>query len=111
MICKTLSQLTLAAGLAIALTVPAMAQGINAGANGAMTDGDIPIKGMPRNLAAKFRAMDTNHDGMVSKMEFLTYAEKMFDKMDPDGKGLMTPKQYMMFAKTMSWDVVGKTHE
>ena len=106
------------AGLVIAVAAgfaatPALAQGVNAGAHGAMTDGDVSInyKGMPAGFRSKAVAIDTDKDGMISKAEFLAYASAMFDKMDADHKGMMTPKQYMAFAKAMSADVVGKTHE
>ena len=37
-------------------------------------------------LAFNARAMDTDHDGSISKQEFLTYAEHKFDKMvHPNG--------------------------
>ena len=37
-------------------------------------------------LAFNAKAMDTDHDGSVSKQEFLTYAEHKFDKMvHPNG--------------------------
>jgi hypothetical protein len=110
---KNLSQLILGAGLALALATSAFAQGVNAGAKGAMTDGDAPInyKGMPGGFKSKMASLDTDKDGMISKAEFLAYAGAIFDKMDSEHKGMMTPKQYMAFARAMSSDVVGKTHE
>jgi Ca2+-binding EF-hand superfamily protein len=37
-------------------------------------------------LAFNAKAMDTDHDGSISKQEFLTYAEHKFDKMaHPNG--------------------------
>ena len=105
--------MVLAAVTGLFASAPAFAQGVNAGAKGAMTDGDVAInyKGMPAGFRAKAVAIDTDKDGMISKAEFLAYASAMFDKMDTDHKGMMTPKQYMAFAKAMSVDVVGKTHE
>jgi hypothetical protein len=41
-------------------------------------------------------SMDTNQDGMVSKQEFLSYHEAMFDKMDKSGKGMVPVKDMEM---------------
>jgi hypothetical protein len=36
--------------------------------------------------------MDTNGDGMVSKQEYISHHEAMFDKMDKGGKGMVPVK-------------------
>ncbi|HEV2608558.1 MAG TPA: EF-hand domain-containing protein [Xanthomonadaceae bacterium] len=42
------------------------------------------------HVAAMIKAMDTNHDGMVSKAEFLAYAKAQFDAMDTNHDGQVT---------------------
>ena len=42
--------------------------------------------------AAHMGTMDSNADGMVSKQEFLSHHEAMFDKMDKGGKGMVPAK-------------------
>jgi Ca2+-binding EF-hand superfamily protein len=46
--------------------------------------------------AAHMNTMDTNGDGMVSKQEFLSHHEAMFDKMDKGGKGMVPAKDMEM---------------
>ena len=41
----------------------------------------------------KFGNMDTNNDAVVSKDEFLTYAENKFAKKDTDGDGVLTKEE------------------
>jgi hypothetical protein len=36
-----------------------------------------------------FDSIDTNHDGKVSKEEFLAHAEEMFKSMDANGDGVL----------------------
>jgi Spy/CpxP family protein refolding chaperone len=40
--------------------------------------------------------MDTNGDGMVSKQEYISHHEAMFDKMDKGGKGMVPMKDMEM---------------
>ena len=40
--------------------------------------------------------MDANGDGMVSKQEFMSHHEAMFDKMDKSGKGMVPAKDVDM---------------
>jgi hypothetical protein len=40
--------------------------------------------------------MDTNGDGMVSKQEYVSHHEAMFDKMDRGGKGMVPVKDMEM---------------
>ncbi len=46
--------------------------------------------------ANKMNTMDTNGDGMVSKQEFISHHEAMFDKMDKGGKGMVPMKDMEM---------------
>jgi hypothetical protein len=41
-------------------------------------------------------SMDTNGDGMVSKQEYVSHHEAMFDKMDKGGKGMVPVKEMEM---------------
>ena len=41
-------------------------------------------------------SMDTNGDGMVSKQEYVSHHEAMFDKMDKGGKGMVAVKDMEM---------------
>jgi hypothetical protein len=44
----------------------------------------------------KMSTMDSNGDGMVSKQEYLSHQEAMFDKMDKGGKGMVPVKDMEM---------------
>jgi hypothetical protein len=41
-------------------------------------------------------SMDANQDGMVSKQEFVSHHEAMYDKMDKSGKGMVPVKDMDM---------------
>jgi hypothetical protein len=41
-------------------------------------------------------SMDTNGDGMISKQEYVSHHEAMFDKMDKGGKGMVPVKDMEM---------------
>jgi Ca2+-binding EF-hand superfamily protein len=42
------------------------------------------------NVNFNAKAMDTDHDGTISKDEFMTYAEHKFDKMKKDSHGMVS---------------------
>jgi Ca2+-binding EF-hand superfamily protein len=42
------------------------------------------------NMNFNAKAMDTDHDGMISKDEFMKYAEAKWNKTDTGGKGMMS---------------------
>jgi hypothetical protein len=44
----------------------------------------------------KMDTMDANGDGMVSKQEYISHHEAMFDKMDKGGKGMVPMKDMQM---------------
>jgi hypothetical protein len=58
------------------------------------------LAGTTASLAAahmnKMNSMDTNGDGMVSKQEYVSHHEAMFDKMDKGGKGMVPMKDMEM---------------
>lgn len=47
-------------------------------------------------------AMDTDHDGSVSKQEFTTYMEMQFDKADPDHDGTLDAKELEQLRKNLA---------
>ena len=47
-------------------------------------------------------AMDTDHDGTVSKQEFLTYMEAQFDKADVDHDGTLDAKELEQLRKNLA---------
>jgi Ca2+-binding EF-hand superfamily protein len=50
-------------------------------------------------LAFNARAMDTDHDGSISKQEFLAYAERKFDKMKNPGGMISVQEAAKAFAR------------
>jgi EF hand len=46
---------------------------------------------------ADFEAMDTNHDGNVSRDEFMKYQETNWSRMDSSNNGGLTIKQYQKY--------------
>ncbi len=44
--------------------------------------------------------MDTNHDGMVSKEEFMTYHEAMYDHMTKNKEGMVDMKTMQMMHRS-----------
>jgi Ca2+-binding EF-hand superfamily protein len=42
------------------------------------------------NMNFNAKAMDTDHDGTISKDEFMKYGEAKWNKMDSAGKGMMS---------------------
>lgn len=54
-----------------------------------------------------FKTMDKNHDGMVSKAEYLEMAGKVFDMKAKEMKGkdgMMTADQYAKFLKGLEYN-------
>jgi hypothetical protein len=47
-------------------------------------------------------AMDEDHDGTVSKKEFLTYMEAQFDKVDVDHDGTLDASELEQLRKNLS---------
>jgi len=46
-------------------------------------------------------AMDTDHDGTVSKQEFTAYMEAQFDKADADHDGTLDAKELAQLQKNL----------
>ena len=55
----------------------------------AQADPNIDPNQLQRTTAVA-KKMDTNHDGMVSKQEFLKLMTERFDAMDKQGKDMLT---------------------
>lgn len=61
--------------------------------------------GQPTDMASMMKMMDTNHDGMVSKEEFMKHHEMMFDKMKKNKMGMVDMKDMPMMNMGMSKDM------
>jgi hypothetical protein len=48
-------------------------------------------------IEMKYKPMDANKDGKMSKQEFLTGAEEMFTSMDEDESGFVTHTEFLSF--------------
>ena len=59
----------------------------------------MPMKhgmGMKDGMHMDMTAMDTNHDGMISKAEFMKYHESMFARMKKGSNGMVSMKDMEM---------------
>ena len=59
----------------------------------------MPMKdgmGMKDGMHMDMKAMDTNHDGMISKAEFMKYHESMFARMKKGSNGMVSMKDMEM---------------
>lgn len=46
-----------------------------------------------QRLLDRIAQADTNHDGVVSKQEFIAMRAQQFDRLDPNGDGVVTPQE------------------
>ena len=56
----------------------------------------------------KFGAYDTNRDNIISKAEAASYHQMIFDKMDTNGDGKVTPTEFKVYQKANrrhAWNV------
>lgn len=67
---------------------PAVAQGYGPGGGMGMGNPDAPWR-------QRFAAIDTNSDGLISKIEMRENAEGVFAAMDTNGDGALTVEEYM----------------
>ena len=50
----------------------------------------------PESNADKIRSLDTNHDGLLSVSEYTSGSQRMFEELDVDGNGVLTPAEMMI---------------
>lgn len=50
----------------------------------------------PESDAEKIRDLDTNHDGVLSVAEYSAGSQRMFDILDVDGNGVLTPSEMVL---------------
>jgi len=58
----------------------------------------------PRGMMMDMNVMDTNHDGMISKQEFMKYHEKMWAMMKKNKSGMVNIKDMEMMHAGMMQD-------
>ena len=54
------------------------------------------------------KMMDANHDGMISKNEYMMFHEKMWAQMKKDSNGLVDAKSMMMERDDMMKDKIAQ---
>lgn len=50
----------------------------------------------PASPAEKIRSLDRNRDGVLTVAEYTAGSQKMFDELDVDGNGVLTPSEMMI---------------
>ena len=58
----------------------------------------------PQGMMMDMKAMDTNHDGMISKKEFMKFHEDMWAKMKKNKSGMVDMKDMEMMHDGMMKD-------
>ena len=58
----------------------------------------------PQGMMMDMKAMDTNHDGMISKKEFMKFHEDMWAKMKKNKSGMVDMKDMEMMHEGMMKD-------
>jgi len=58
----------------------------------------------PQGMMMDIKAMDTNHDGMISKKEFMKFHEDMWAKMKKNKSGMVDMKDMEMMHEGMMKD-------
>ena len=56
----------------------------------------------PSGAKLALAALDTDHDGTVSKQEFLSYMEAQFDKADTDRDGILDRAEFEQLRKNLA---------
>jgi Ca2+-binding EF-hand superfamily protein len=50
----------------------------------------------PASPAEKIRSLDRNRDGVLTVAEYTAGSQKMFEELDVDGNGVLTPSEMMI---------------
>ena len=50
----------------------------------------------PASAADKVRSLDTNRDGVLTVSEYTSGSQRMFEELDVDGNGVLTPSEMMI---------------
>ena len=50
----------------------------------------------PGVAAEKIRSLDTNRDGVLTVSEYSAGSQRMFDMLDVDGNGVLTPSEMVI---------------
>ena len=50
----------------------------------------------PESNAEKIRSLDTNRDGVLTVSEYTSGSQRMFEELDVDGNGVLTPSEMMI---------------
>jgi EF hand domain-containing protein len=50
----------------------------------------------PESNADKIRSLDTNRDGVLTVSEYTSGSQRMFEELDVDGNGVLTPSEMMI---------------
>jgi hypothetical protein len=50
----------------------------------------------PASAAQKIRSLDRNHDGVLTVSEYTIGSQRMFEELDVDGNGVLTPSEMML---------------
>jgi hypothetical protein len=58
----------------------------------------------PQGMMMEMKAMDTNHDGMISKKEFMKFHEEIWAKMKKNKSGLVDIKDMELMHNSMMKD-------
>src|ERR1700686_237551 len=58
----------------------------------------------PQGMMMEMKAMDTNHDGMISKKEFMKFHEEMWAKMKKNKSGMVDIKDMEQMHNSMMKD-------
>jgi hypothetical protein len=50
----------------------------------------------PASAADKIRSLDSNRDGVLTPLEYTNGSQRMFEQMDVDGNGVLTPSEMVI---------------
>jgi hypothetical protein len=50
----------------------------------------------PASAAEKLRSLDTNRDGVLTVSEYTSGSQRMFEELDVDGNGVLTPSEMII---------------